>query len=90
MGDHDQDSLYDLTINQMEAGQPDASNGNQVAVRFLEALGCGWLLVLIVEVTMNNEHCDSSGEVGLGFKFSDCLCVKPYLANLWGAFIEYQ
>ena len=38
MGDHDQDSLYDLTINQMEAGQPDASNGNQVALTFLEAL----------------------------------------------------
>ena len=29
VGDHDQDSLYDLTINQMER-QPEAGNGNQV------------------------------------------------------------
>ena len=31
VGDHDQDSLYDLTINQMER-QPEAGNGNQVGL----------------------------------------------------------
>ena len=39
VGDHDQDSLYDLTINQMER-QPEAGNGNQVgrhpSIKFLD------------------------------------------------------
>ena len=73
MGDHDQDSLYDLTINQMEAGQPDASNGNQVALKCLECIG--WLV--IVEVTMNNEHFGSMERFYLILNFLTVFELNP-------------